>query len=271
MIGLLPLLATATAAPSLLNVADAPIQLSPHFELGFVGPVSHTIQFGQDGTKFDYVEEGGQDNLFPFLRLQMDVGLGEKHHLSFLYQPLNIETRFHARRDVQINDNVFPEGTPMETRYGFDFYRLSWSREVGSSESNTWRLGLAMQIRNATIDFWSIDGEVIDTERDIGPVPLFLAAGEFRIDEHSWWGIEATGAYAPVSYLNGDNNEVLGALLDASLRYGIHAQNGMDPFINLRYLGGGAEGITDDPDPGKDGYTQNWIHTVGLTLGLKLR
>ena len=45
----------------------------------------------------------------------------------------------------------------------------------------------------------------------------------------------------------------------------------MDPFINLRYLGGGAEGITDDPDPGKDGYTQNWIHTVSLTLGLKLR
>ena len=109
MISLLPLIATAAAAPSLLNVPEAPIQLSPHLELGFVGPVSHTIQFGQEGTKFDYVEEGGQDNLFPFLRLQMDVALGEKNHLSFLYQPLNLETRFHARRDVQINDNIFAE------------------------------------------------------------------------------------------------------------------------------------------------------------------
>ena len=74
-----------------------------------------------------------------------------------------------------------------------------------------------------------------------------------------------------VMIINGDDNEVLGALLDASLRAGIHAQKGMDPFINLRYLGGGAEGITDDPDPGKDGHTKNWIHTLSVTLGIRLQ
>ena len=265
------LAAAAAAGPSMLNLPDAPIQLSPHLELGFVTPVSHKIQFGKDGTEFDYVEEGGHDNLFPFLRLAMDLDIGERNHLSFLYQPLNIESRFHARRDVQINDNVFPEGTPMEARFGFDFYRLTWSYKVTASEAHEWRLGLALQLRNATIDFWSIDGEIIDTERDIGPVPLLMTAAEFDVSQYYWWAFDFTGAYAPVSYLNGDNNEVVGALLDASVRGGIHAQKGMDPFLNLRYLGGGAQGITDNPDPGKDGYTQNWIHTVGITLGIKLQ
>ena len=98
-----------------------------------------------------------------------------------------------------------------------------------------------------------------------------MTAGQFDLNEAHWWGFDITGAYAPVSYLNGDDNEVLGALLDASLRAGIHAQKGMDPFINVRYLGGGAEGITDDPDPGKDGYTKNWIHTLSVTLGIRLQ
>ena len=271
MLTLLLTSAFAFASPSLLNQPDSNIRISPHFELGFVGPVSHIIQFGQEGTEFDYVGEGGQDNLFPFVRLAIDVDMGARHHLSFLYQPLNLNTRINARRDIQINDNVFPEGIAMETRYGFDFSRLTWSYKIMATESANWRLGLAMQIRNATIDFWSIDGSVIDTERDIGPVPLFMTAGQFDLKNNRWWGFDITGAYAPVSYLNGDDNEVLGALLDTSIRAGLHAQKGMDPFVNLRYLGGGAEGITDDPDPGKDGYTRNWIHTIALSLGIRLQ
>ena len=98
-----------------------------------------------------------------------------------------------------------------------------------------------------------------------------MTAGQFDLKDDKMVGSDITGAYAPVSYLNGDDNEVLGALLDASVRTGIHAAKGMDPFINLRYLGGGAEGITDDPDPGKDGYTRNWIHTIAVSLGLRLQ
>ena len=53
-----------------------------------------------------------------------------------------------------------------------------------------------------------------------------------------------SGAYAPIKYLNGDVSDVVGALLDASVRGGFHLSNDVDVFINLRYVGGGAEGLS---------------------------
>ena len=48
---------------------------------------------------------------------------------------------------------------------------------------------------------------------------------------------------------------MVGALLDASLRAGVTLQHGVRPFVNLRYLGGGAEGTTGDYDGyGGDGF-----------------
>ena len=39
-------------------------------------------------------------------------------------------------------------------------------------------------------------------------------------------GFEADGAYAPIKYLNGDTSDVIGALLDASVRTGYYAKRG---------------------------------------------
>jgi hypothetical protein len=45
-------------------------------EAGFVSVLSHHIQFSKNGTDFDYVDNGGQDVLFPVTRFsaEMDVG-----------------------------------------------------------------------------------------------------------------------------------------------------------------------------------------------------
>ena len=78
--------------------------------------------------------------------------------------------------------------------------------------------------------------------------------------------MEADGIYAPVSYLNGSDNEIVGAILDASFRAGTRVRRG-DLFVNVRYLGGGAVGTgTDDIGPG-DGYVKNWLHFLIGTLG----
>ena len=90
-----------------------------------------------------------------------------------------------------------------------------------------------------------------------------------------WWqGVEVDGFYAPVSYLNGDDNDVVGAILDASYRIGRHLNSEAIAFLNLRYLGGGAEGISDDNlrqnqanGFDDDGFTANWLHTMSITLG----
>ena len=68
---LIPLLAAAVApaTASWLNNPDNSFEVRLATEMGFVGVLAHTIQFGQQGTKFDYVADGGQDVLFPFRRM----------------------------------------------------------------------------------------------------------------------------------------------------------------------------------------------------------
>jgi hypothetical protein len=79
---------------------------------------------------------------------------------------------------------------------------------------------------------------------------------------------EADGIYAPISYLNGSDNEVEGAILDASLRFGARLRGPMAAFLNFRYLGGGASGASeDDASPG-DGYVENWLQFFIASAGL---
>ena len=74
-----------------------------------------------------------------------------------------------------------------------------------------------------------------------------------------------------IRYLNGGNTDVVGAILDASVRGGLHLTPGVDTFLNLRYLGGGATGTNSNTKEPGDGYTDNWLHFVSLTLGFSLR
>ena len=110
-----------------------------------------------------------------------------------------------------------------------------------------------------------------DSNRDIGPVPLLAARTRYNIDKQRWWGFDFAGAYAPIKYLNGDVSDVIGALLDTSLRTGIRLNRGVDSFVNLRYVGGGAEGTESSPNDNKDGFISNWVHFGSLSIGFMLR
>ena len=273
MLFLLCSLAQALDVPedSLLNTADSRWRLEPTTEIGLVVPLQNDIQFGQDGTKIDYLTEGGQDNLFLFTRWTMDFRKDERHVLTFLYQPLNLVTTQEADRDFRFNEVNFPKGTPIDLRYGFDYYRGSYAYDVLSDPRQELGFGVSMQLRNAIIDFTSANGEIRDTQRDIGLVPLLKMRGLFELENGSWVGFEMDGSYAPLKYLNGDVSDVVGALLDTSVRSGFHMKNGIDPFVNIRYIGGGAEGTSNEPDPGEDGYVLNWVQFFALNIGFTVR
>lgn len=262
------------AAPvrtSWLNNPDAFYQASLHAELGFLWPVSHTIQFGNDGTRIDYVSMGGQDNLFPFMRMSAEVELFKHHELVLLYQPLQLVTTQMARDEIRVFDTRYPAGTPMRFTYGFDFWRMSYLFDFNDSPETELAVGASLQIRNATIVTEAVDGSQANYTRNIGPVPVLK--GRFRTDigKSFWVGAEADGFYAPIRYLNGGDTDVEGAILDASLRGGMHLTPGVDTFLNLRYLGGGARGTNNNSREPGDGYNDNWLHFVSLTLGFTLR
>jgi hypothetical protein len=258
--------ADRTGAP---EASGSPVRLLAVAELGFLAPLDHRVQFGRDGTNFDYVDEGGQDRLFAVARLSIEAHL-RRHQLIFLYQPLELETTAVARRDVRVDDVLFTEGTPLALRYGFPFYRLTYQYDLLPCPSRELAVGLALQLRNATIDFASLDGTQLASNGGVGVVPLLAARGRMDIGRGMWLGFDAVGFYAPVSYINGDDNDVVGAILDASVRFGVALPHGAEAFVNVRYLGGGAEGEDDSAVPPDDGYTRNWLHFLFVSLGASI-
>jgi hypothetical protein len=267
---LLPALAvTPTAENSVLNRPEWPVAIRLEAELGTLVPVAHTIQFGRDGSVFDYVEEGGQNNLFPFLRFDASFDIGKRNTVRFLYQPLDLRSEVTAARDLRIDGVDFAKGTPMDLRYGFSFVRGTWLFDLMPDQRREASLGLALQIRNAAISWTAVDGSQRVDERNVGPVPLLAGRLRLPVTGRFYMGAEATGFYAPIKYLNGGSVDVEGAILDASLRGGLTLQQGVDTFVSLRYVGGGSSGTGKDSDG--DGYNDNWLHFMVLSLGAQLR
>lgn len=234
-------------------------------ELGFVDVLSHKIQFGSDGSYIDYVNEGGQDVLFPFMRASVEGRFNGRHHVVFLYQPLQFDGQVVTKRDWLVDGLTFPEGTAVDTKYGFPFFRVSYMYDVLPSSTAELGLGASLQLRNATIVFTSVDGSLRRLERDVGPVPILKLRFRKDFANDTFFGVEADGFYAPIKYLNGGASDVVGAIADVSLRYGFVFDQ-TEAFLNARYVGGGGEGTGEGSEFG-DGFSRNWLHIASISLG----
>lgn len=260
----------AAAPESLVNAEGKDYKISLSAELGTVFVASHKIQFGATGTLFDFVEDGNQNVLFPFSRFTAELRLFDRHAVVFLYQPLEVFTEAVVDRDVTVYDVTFLAGTPMKLKYGFSFYRASYLYYFIKENNMELGAGLSLQIRNASISFASADGEQFVTSQNIGPVPIIKLAGKYTFDNGIWTGLEADGFYASSEFFNGASFPFEGAIWDISGRAGIELKNGIKPFVNVRFLAGGAKGTSRYEDAEGDGFANNWLNTLSLTLGVVL-
>jgi len=268
-----PVYEQSRLGPKVLATLEEPpkVEWSLSGELGFLAVASHIVQLSEDGTRFDYRDNGGQDVLFPFFRLSTDLKFKGRHTIVFLYQPLKLTGETVLTEDTVFDDVVFPAGTPLNSTYGFPFWRISYLYDFLRRKGDEVSLGFSLQIRNATIAFTSADGTLRADRRDVGPVPLIKFRGRWGFPSGVWWGAEIDGIYAPISGINGSDEEITGALLDASLRVGYDFLDRVSGFFNIRYLGGGAEGTESNPTPPSDGFTKNWLHFITFSLGIEFR
>ena len=244
-------------------------RLHAQAEFGPLGVLSHQIQFSQNNTYFDYRESGGQDNLFAVGRLSLDLALDPNHSLVFMYQPLSLVSRAVLDQDMRQDNVLFTQGTPMRFTYNFPFFRASWLYDFDPDPFTELAAGVSLQLRDATIEFESLDGKQLVSQRDVGPVPVLKFRSRQRLNELWWWGAEVDGFYAPISVLNGSTNEVIGAILDAQLQFGMDIDGRYFPYLGLRYLGGGSVGTSKDLEALGDGYSQNWLHFLALSVGVR--
>jgi hypothetical protein len=235
-------------------------------ELGFIAVLAHEIRLGNDGDRIDYPGDMAQSNLYLSLRATVDVDIWRQHIITLVYQPLEIESRATLPRTLRIDGLDYAQGTPVRARYSFPFYRFGWAFDVLSGRNEELAFGLGLQIRNAAIEFESEDGAQFRARNDVGPVPLLRTRGRFEIAAGWFFAFEVDGFYAFIPGLNGSDTEVEGAIVDASVRLGWRLMPHVDAFLNVRYLGGGAEG-EGDPNATSDGYQSNWLHFLAVSLG----
>jgi hypothetical protein len=169
-------------------------------EIGFLAVLSHKVQFGQNGTYFDYKKDGGQNFLFPVGRLSLKLDIKERNTIILLYQPLTIQSQVLFNEDLIVDDLVFPANTSVDLLYNFPFYRISYLRELLPNKPKfDLAVGGSVQLRNATITFEAKDGSRFRTNRDLGVVPALKVRARSILSDLVYLELEANGVYAPIS------------------------------------------------------------------------
>lgn len=238
-------------------------------EFGLLSVLYNKIQQGTDGTYFDYVQDGGFELFNPFMRASGELQWRGRHNAILLYQPIDLRSRVRLNDELIVDERTFDEGQMLDLRYGFDFFRATYHYDLSPREDLELGIGGGFQMRIAEIEYIPIDGSEGRVNRDLGPVPLIKLRARYDFSNKYWVGTELDGFYANVRIVNGDTEaDVTGAILDASLRGGAKLGEGLDGFLNVRYIGGGGVGTSpSDAELPGDGYTKNWLHAVSISLG----
>ena len=268
---------------SVLNTTDTWYRLVFEYEKGYVKVLHHTIQFGTGTTEFDYVQQGGQEILFPFDRFTARLNVFDRHQIALLYQPFTLETQTRAFESLSIDDVVFPAGTSLRLKYGFPFYRVSYlfypilDPILGPRTGSRLALGagLSLQFRNASIIFQNQDGAEITISQNLGPVPILKLVGRLGLANGMFFETEIDGFYASSRFFNGADFEFEGSILDASLRTGLELPPIGEAYLNARFIGGSAAGTSNYQNrewtAGVANATKNYLATLAVSIGVRIK
>lgn len=242
-------------------------------EQGTIALVHHTYQNGANNSEFDFIKQGGQNNLYPFSRYTVGATIEENHRLWFTYQPLELKTSVEFVTNVTIGSQLFEAGNPVDLTYSFPFYRMTYTYDLLGKYDNAYLgVGLALQIRNASILFKEVNGQDLYVSQNVGLVPALAIYSEYVFPFGLTLSADIAGSYASSAIINGADFEFEGSILDASLRMSYLVKEGYSLFANARFFGGTANGTsenvgdtwTDNVQP----YTKNNIASLTFSAGL---
>jgi len=139
-------------------------------EGGWVFPCYNDVRIpGDSGTKLSLTEDLSADS-FPAYRARYTVRLGGKHDLGLLAAFLTMRSRGTLDRAVDFDGTTFPAGTPLDSTYKFNSYRLTYRYLLYDSPKFQFRAGVSAKVRDAAI---RLEGGGQESENtDLGFVPL---------------------------------------------------------------------------------------------------
>jgi hypothetical protein len=163
----------------------------------------------------------------PFVRVRLTAVFADRHVLSALAAPLRLEATGSVDKTVGFEGVDFPAGAPLEARYRFDSYRLTYRYLLQRSARITAGLGFTAKIRDAAV---SIAGAGKKAEKpNTGLVPLINFSVQWGFARHVSLLFEGDALAAP----QGRAEDVLAALRYDRGRVGL--------MLGYRLLEGGAD------------------------------
>lgn len=255
---------TATKAPALSApppaVAPAPSarlfdSLIVDAEVGLVYLFQNDGRYGANATSYTAAEVGQQRNLALVYRLAVEARIA-RHTLIATWAPLDLTTRTTLTRDLTFRGTTFADRSVLDHRYLFDGYRLSYLFGLVQVPRFTLGVGASLQVRNASVEFRTVDTSpaVFAVERDIGLVGAVKVRARFDAG--------VLYAQADVDFFNTFGLGLPAGIHDVALTLGIPVTTGIDLFLRLRLVGGGAS------VPSRDLY--NWGNFGSALVGLRV-
>lgn len=240
-------LAAAIAAIAPLSLSAQSSAVSVEVEGGPLWQSFNDVEIPNDGTasRFDLVDIVGSGP-FGAGRLYVSWNVGERHGVRLLLAPFALTESGTPSAPLRFAGANYLAGVPVEARYQFSSYRLSYRwRMYSAGRTRAW-LGFTAKIRDASIGL--TQGTTTSKKDDLGFVPLLHLAGSWRPVDRWTFIIDADGlAGGP------------GRAVDASVKAGYDLGEGWTVRAGYRTVEGGADV--------ESVYSFTWLHYLALSLG----
>jgi hypothetical protein len=124
---------------------------------------------GDTGTRFSLTDDLEAQHTAAF-RVRYGHTFAQKHWVGLLAAPLTVESQGTLDQDVDFNGTTFSKGTPVDSTFRFDSYRLIYRYLFHQSDRWSFSFGAALKVRDAAI---GLEGGGLESEKtNVGVVPL---------------------------------------------------------------------------------------------------
>jgi hypothetical protein len=180
------------------------------------------------GTRFSLNRDVGARDPQAFIRGRATWHLSDRHDLSLLYAPLEVDFRGPLSRPVSFSGSNFAAGQNTRGSYRFDSYRLTYRYNFISTPELTFGLGVTAKIRDAEVTLQQ--GNISASDSNTGFVPLLNYRLQWRFSQAFSLLTEGDALGATQGYA-----------VDASASFQWHATERLAFRLGYRILDGGAD------------------------------
>ena len=201
---------------------------------------------GDGGTKLSLIKDLSTAPA-PAFRLRIGYRIADRHLITALVAPLQINATGRLQRDVQFGGETFPAGSRALAVYRFNSYRLTYRYSIVWHEGLDVAVGFTGKIRDAET---SLYGEEAKRKTNVGFVPL--------LNIHVAWRPHAAafGVVLDADALAAPQGRAEDVMLAATWRF----RDELELRLGYRIVEGGADN--------DEVYSFAWFHYIVVGLGM---